>query len=647
VDLGGRPFTILGVMPRGFDDLIASRAYQGAELWTPLGYDPAASFACRTCRHLVVFGRLADGQAMTAAESELTAIYREMVAEHPREYANAGAQLQTLGELFLGPVRPALLLLGGGVALLFLVACANVASLQLIRASERASEVAVRAALGVTRTRLVRQLLTESVLLSSIGALLGLLPAWAAVRLVAVAGPTDLPRIADVALDLRAILVAFLLASASGALFALAPLRQLLSRDAAGDLRGAGRRTGGARVWRTRSLLVAGNVAMAAVLLAGSFALIRSVSRLLAVEDGVRADGVLTMKVWAGGPRFRDGDTAQQVAAASAFYDDVLARLRALPGVQSAAAVSTLPVSGDIDGYGFHVAGRLTANPEDAPTADRFSVAGDLFTTLGIPLLAGRLLDARDGPASERVVVINRAAATSLFAGEDPIGRQVMLGPPTADPRTIVGVVGDVRHLGLDQQVRPQAYVPHAQWAFPDTLMTLTLRSSGDPLALAGAVRGVLRDVDRSQPVTDIRPYEDVVATSTGTRRFVANVLTGFAALALVLAVIGLYGAVSVTVAQRRMEIGIRMALGARAETIRGMVFAHGLTPVVGGVLLGLIAALALLGAASGLLFEVSPADPVALGSTLGVLLLTGAVACAVPAWRASRINPAASLRAE
>jgi putative ABC transport system permease protein len=647
VDIGGRPFTVVGVMPRGFDDLVASRLYGEAALWVPLGYDPAASFACRTCRHLVVFGRLADGVSTGDAEAELSGIFRAMAAEHPRDYANPGASVQTLSELFLGPVRPALLLLAGGVALLFVVTCANVASLLLLRASERSGEVAVRAALGVTRVRLARQLLTEAVLLSGAGALIGLVPAWAAVRLVATAGPAELPRLAALSLDGRAIAVAVLLALASGVLFGLAPLRHLLRRGRGDDLRGAGRRTAGVGMWRARSLLVAGNVAIAAVLLAGSGVLVRSVSRLLAVESGVRSEGVLTMKVWAGGQRFRDGDTTQQIAAATSFYGDVLTRILALPGVTSAAAVSTLPLSGEIDGNGFHVSGRLTTNPEDAPTADRFSVAGDLVGTLQIPLLAGRLLDARDGPSSERVVLINRAAAERIFGGDNPIGHQVMLGPPTAAPRTIVGIVGDVRHQGLDREVGPQVYVPQAQWAYPDTLMSLVVRTGGDPLALAGAVRGVVRDVDPAQPVTNVRRYQDVVADSTSTRRFVAGALAVFAALALALAVVGLYGALSVTVAQRRLEIGIRLALGARTEAIRRMVFLHGLRPVLAGVLVGLLGALVALRAAAGLLFEIAPTDPTALAGAFAVLLAGGAVACVVPAWRAARIDPAQSLRAE
>lgn len=647
VDISGRPFTVVGVMPPGFDDLVAERAYGDAELWVPLGYDPAASFACRTCRHLVVFGRLADGVTAAAAEAEFASLFRGMAAEHPREYANAGARVQTLSELFLGPVRPALLLLGGGVALLFLVACANVASLLLLRASERSGEVAVRAALGVTRARLARQLLTEAVLLSAVGATLGLVPAWAAVRAVAVLGPRELPRLAGLSLDARAAGLAVLLALASGVVFGLLPLRQLTGRGSADELRGAGRRTGGSAVWKTRAVIVAGNVAMAAVLLAASGVLVRSITRLLTVEPGVQAAQVLTLKLWAGGARFDEGDTAQQIRTAVTFYDDVLERVRALPGVQNVAATTVLPLSGDIDGYGFHIAGRLTANPEDAPSVDRFVVAGDYFRVLGITLLSGRLFEPRDSAGAAAVAVINREAAETLFGGQNPLGQQVMLGPPNAAPRTIVGIVGDVRHRGLDRPSGPQVYVPQAQWAWAETLMTLVVKTAGDPAALAGAVRRVVRDVDPAQPVTDVRTYDDVVAATTATRRFVASALGVFAATALLLAAVGLYGALSVTVAQRRMEIGIRLALGARAAAIRNMVFASGLRPVTAGLVVGLAGGLLVLRAMTGLLYEVRPADPAALAGAAGLLLVTGAVACALPAWRASRIDAARSLRAE
>jgi putative ABC transport system permease protein len=641
------PHVIVGVMPGGFEDIVASRFYKDAGLWFPLGYDPAASFACRTCRHLRVLGRLAPGVTPAAAEAEISRLFARMADAEPGAYTRPGARVTRLRDVILGPVRPALLLLWGGVAVLLLVACTNVASLLLLRASERSTEVAVRAALGVTPARLVRQLLTESVLLSTAGALLGLVPAWAAIRVIASAGPSELPRLAALSLDARAVSVAVLLAVASGALFGLAPLRQLTRRHGSDELRGAGRRTGGVGMWRARAALVAGNVAMAAVLLAGSGVLMRSVTRLLAVEPGVNPDGVLTLRLWAGGERFTRGEAAQQIATAVAFYDDVLTRVRALPGVIAASSVTTLPLSGDIDSFGFHVAGRLTANPAEAPSADRFVVTSDYFATMGIPLLRGRLIDARDGSHAERVVLINRAAADTMFAGEDPIGRQVMIGPSTAPPRTIVGIVGDVRHRGLDRPVEPQVYLPQAQWVWAETSMTLVVRTAGAPLAVAGAVRGVIRDVDPAQPVTDVGSYAEVIAATTSTRRFVAGALGAFAALALVLALVGLYGALSVTVAQRRTEIGIRLALGARAEAIRRMVFLNGLWPVVVGAAVGGAVALVALRGLAGLLFEVRPADPAALASTLALLLAAGAAACVVPAWRASRIDPARSLRAE
>lgn len=647
VVLSDIPHVIVGVMPRGFDDLVASRLYNDAGVWFPLGYDPAASFACRTCRHLRVFGRLAPGVSAADAQAELSAHFATLAAEHPAEYANPGSRVDAIGDVLLGPVRPALLLLAGGVALLLLVACANVASLLLLRASERTGEVAVRAALGVTPARLARQLVTEAVLISGAGALAGLVPAWAAVRLIALEGPRELPRLATLGVDARAIGVAVLLALVSGVVFGLAPLRQLTRRGGGDELRGAGRRSSGVAAWRMRAWFVAGNVAMAAVLLAGTAVLGRSVTRLLAVEPGVVADGVLTLRLWAGGQRFAAGETPDQIAAAVQYYDRVLARLRALPGVTSAAAVTTLPLGGGVDGFGFHVAGRLTANPEDAPTADRFVVAGDYFATLGIPLLRGRLIDQRDTQSAARVALINREAAETIFGGDDPLGHQVILGGRDGAPRTVVGVVENVRHHGLDRPPGAQVYVPQAQWAWAETLMTVVVRSAGDALALAAPARAAVRDIDAAQPVTDVRLYTDVIAATTATRRFVAGALAVFAALALLLALVGLYGALSVTVAQRRLEIGIRLALGAHAPAIRRMVFLSGLRPVTVGLAAGLTLALLALRATSGLLFEVRPADPAALAAAAAVLLLTAGAACAIPAWRAARVEASRALRAE
>ncbi len=388
------------------------------------------------------------------------------------------------------------------------------------------------------------------------------------------------------------------------------------------------------------------NVAMAVVLMAGAGLLVRGVNRLLLVEPGFSPDGVLTLRLWAGGQRFSAGTTDQQVAAATGFYDAVLARTRAVPGVMAAAAVTTLPLGGDVDGYGLHIVGRPTANPEDAPTADRFVVTPGYFATLRIPLVSGRLLDERDSRQAARTALISRHAALTLFPDADPIGQQVVLGGPDGPPRAIVGVVGDVRHHGLERALQPQVYVMQAQWAWAETLMTLVVRTSGDPVALAPTLRAVVREVDAGQPVTDIRSYDDVIARTTSTRRFVAGTLGAFAVLALLLAVVGLYGALSVSVAQRRTEIGIRLAMGADARQVRRLVLRHGLGPVTAGLALGAVGAVAAARLVGERFVDGPGVDPVAVGAALAVLLAASVAACAIPAARAARIDPATSLRA-
>ena len=647
IAISGIEYRIVGVLPRGFEDLIAARLYGGAQVWYPLGYDPAAPFACRTCRHLRVFGRLRPGVDPAAAERELGRLFASFEGEHPTEYHAAGAQVSRLADGFLGPVRPVLLILWAGVAALLLVACGNVANLLLLGASERSQEIAVRAALGVTRGRLARQLLTEAAVLGLAGGLAGLAPAWAAVRLLRVAGPADIPRLADAALDGRAVAVALLLTLVCGLVFGLVPLRELLRRHSGTAALSAGRRTDSAATWRVRAVLVAANVAMAALLLVGSGLLVRSLRGLLAVSPGFDPAGVLTMQVWASGPAFRAGDNEQQIATGVRFYDQVLSRARALPGVTAAAAVTILPLGGGVDGCGFHIEGRPYANPEEAPDADRFVVTPGFFAALRIPLLRGRLPDERDRQGGPAVAVVNRTAAEELFPAEDPIGHRVSLGPPNASPRTIVGVVGDVRHRGLDLPVGPQVYVPQAQWAWAETDMTLVIRSSGDPLALASPVREIVREVDPAQPVTDVAGYEQIVAASTASRRFAAGLLTVFAATALVMALVGLYGVLGVLVGQRRRELAVRIALGARAKGIRRLVLAQGLRPVAAGLAVGLGLAAGSVGALRSLLFEVQAIDPATFAAAAAVLAGCAVGACLLPAWRAARIDPAGILRGE
>jgi putative ABC transport system permease protein len=638
-------YVVVGVMPPGFRDLVAGRLYEGAEMWFPLGYDPAAPYACRTCRHVRVFGRLARGETAETAARELSDHVAVLADAHPSEYDHPSIAVRRLSDFFLGPVRPVLLVLSFGVALLLLVACGNVANLQLLRTSERGQEVAVRAALGVTRIRLGRQLLTEALLLALMGGALGLAAAAACVRVVRAIGPAQLPRLENVAIDPPTAAMALACAIGCGVVFALVPLKHLRRRDAAAVLTGAGRRTDTADTWRLRALLVGGNVAMAAVLLVGAGLLVRSTIGLLAVEPGFRYDHILTMRVVLGGARYGSGPPEEQIRAVSTFYARALERARALPGVEAASAINMLPLGGGRDLYGLHIAGRPRANPEDAPNALRFVAHDGIFDALRIPILTGRVFDRRDAQGAPLVAVINRAAAQDLFPGEDPIGHQVMLGIPSAPARTIVGVVGDVRHEGLDEPPGYQVYVPHAQWAWAEPMMSLVVRTSGDPLQSAGAVRGLLRDLDAMQPVTSVQRYDSVVGVSTATRRFAASLLGGFAISALTLAVVGLYGALGVVVRQRQREIGIRLALGAAAGEIRRMVLKQGMRPAAGGLLLGLATALAAAGVLKTLLYGIEPRDPLTFAASTLVICVAALLACLLPAARAARVDPAAAIR--
>lgn len=646
LEIGTAQFRIVGVMPRTFTDMVAQRLYNDAELWTPLGYDPAASFACRTCRHLRVFARLAPGVTVAQAQRELGDIMGSLEREHPDSYSQAGIQVDTLPDIFLGPVRPVLLALWGGVLLLWLVACGNVAHLTLLRASERHHEVVVRTMLGVTGARLVRQFLTEAGVLATAGGVAGLALAWTIVRLVATDGPADIPRLSDIALTTPVLVAAVAFTIVSAILFSLLPLHQVLRTTREHHLGTGGRGSTATRsVWQARSMLVTANVALAVLLLVGSGLLVRSLTGLLAVRTGFDPSGVLTLELWAGGSRFSTGASEEQIASTVGYYDEVLTRIRALPGITAAAAVTTLPIGGNFDRSGFHIEGRLHANPQSAPDADRFAVTPGYFDAMRIQAVRGRLLNETDRQGGERVAVINETAARTLFGGDDPIGRRIMLGPPTGAPRTIVGIAADVAHGSLDEPVGPQVYVPQAQWGWAETWMTVVVRTTGDPLAHAEAVRSVIRQVDATQPVARVRRYQDVVDATMGTRRFAATLLTAFAATTLVLAIVGLYGSVSVMITQRRRELGVRMALGASTSGVRTLVLTHGLRPVVIGIGLGIGAAVLSTGALTSLLYGVTPLDALTFVVASGTVIAAAIAACLFPAWRAGRIDPAIALR--
>lgn len=646
IQVNNIPFTVVGVMPSAFDDLVAAQRFQNAEMWTPLGYDPQASNACRSCRHLAVFARLNDGVDLRAAEAELTALITATAAANPREYNRPTVQVVRLDALFLGPVRPVLLVLLGGVVLLLLVACGNVANLLLIRSTEREQELAVRTALGVTTTTLIRQLLTESIMLAFAGVILSLPLAAAAVRFVVSSAPATVPRLASAGLDTRAVAVAIGLALATGLLFGMIPALQARKKRTITGLRDGTRRTATASTWRMRAFLVAGNMTMAAVLVVSSGLVARSLLGLLAVDIGFKPDRILTGQIALAGPQFGRDET-QNIATAVRFYDTLLEQVSRLPGVESASGVTTLPLSGDIDGYGLHVVGRLNANPESAPSADRFVVAPGFFETVGIRLQRGRLLGDVDRQGAPNAVVVNETLAREIFPGEDAIGRSIRMGPNDAPDRMIVGIVNDVRHVGLDAPQTYQVYVPQAQWVWAETGLNLVVRTTGDPMAVAASIRAVLREIDPAQPLTRVQAYDEIVAAATGPRRIAAQLLIAFAVIALLLAAVGLYGALGVVAGQKKQEIGLRLALGADGGQIRRLLLFQGLRPAVAGLVAGLgIAALAG-GVLRSLLYGVDRLDLVTFAGAAAVLVAAAALACAIPAARAARVNPATALRAD
>jgi len=645
ISINSVTYTVVGVMPRSLNELVSARLMPGSEIWTPLGYTTAFPPACRSCRHIQMVGRLRDGVTLSQAAADATRVYQSLSQDFPRDYATPSAVLTPIRDRFLGPARPVLLLLWAAVGLLLLMACANIANLLLIRASEREEEVAIRRALGVSPARLLRQFMTESLLLAVVGGAAGTVLAIWATRVLVTNGPDEIPRLQEVAVSGRVLLYAIASSVVTGLIFGMAPARMLLARiggDGAGVLTHGIRTTAGPAAWRHRAVLVGVNVALSTVLLVASGLLVRSFVTLLQVDPGFNPRGLLTMEVELSGPAY---DDTPKIAR---LYDELAARLAALPGVTAAGASTNLPLTNSIDQWGITIEGRRLENPAEGPEADRYGVAANYFAAMNIPLLRGRLLNDGDGTGAPPVVVIGKTMADRLWPGDDPIGQRITLaGGPNNPPRTIVGVVGDVHHDGLHLPVSLQAYMPQAQSPWPQSSMTMIVRvvDGQDPTSLAAAVRDELRAIDPQQPVISLRSYDSIIATLMATRRFTLVLLAAFAGTALVLAVVGLYGALSYVVTQRQREIGVRVALGADHRDIRRLVMAQGLHPVAVGTAVGLAGAAAAGQWIGAMLFGVTPTDAVTYGVTLGAMVLSATLACVLPARRAAMVEPAVTLR--
>jgi putative ABC transport system permease protein len=648
--LNNEPYTIIGVMPPGFQSVTRipdGVALADSELWIPLGSTAnAAEFISNRDIHLLaVVARLKPGVTRDQAQSEMTTIASRLEQTYPDTNTGLGASVTPMHEEVVGKTRPMLLVMVGAVGFVLLIACANVANLLLARSAGRQKEIAIRTALGATRSRLIRQLLTESLLLSVVGGVVGILLALWGVDILRAVGPRDIPRLRDVGLDAGVVGFTLAVSILTGMVFGFAPAFQASKPDLNGALKEGSRgSTGSFSRSSLRSLLVVTEVALALVLLIGAGLMIRSFVRLQQVSPGFNAENVLTMDLALSVNKYAKPE--QQAA----FIQNVLQKIESLPGAQAAGITSSLPLGrGDSSGP-FRFEGLPTPAPGEAPTASFRAVSPHYFEAMGIALMKGRAFTEQDRAGAPDVMIINEALARRYFPDEDPVGKRLignrlqLLGGDEVT-REIVGVVADVRHFGLDAEARPEMYFPYNQDPWPGAYVAV--RAASDPAAMAAAIRNQIWAVDKDQPIYNVKVMGRRVAESTMQRRFNMLLLAVFASVALALAAVGVYGVMSYSVTQRTHEIGIRMALGAQSADVLKLVVSQGMALALAGVGVGLGAALALTRLMSSLLYGVSATDPVTFAVIPLVLTGVALVACFVPARRATKVDPMIALRYE
>ena len=642
--LDGELWTVIGILPRGFDNVISA----AARIWRPMQYDTAqaANFSTREWgHHLVMVGRLRAGVTEEMAGRDLNEIARNPRGEFPRPpWADLklGFIASPLQVEITRTVRPALLAIVGAALLVLAIACVNVTNLLLARGVQRQGEMAVRVALGAARGRLVRQLLTESLLLAGAGGALGLVVAQFAVGTLVAIAPVDLPRAGAIAVNGAVFAFALGVTTLIGLAVGVVPAMHATRSDVQTRMRQVSRHAiGGHQL--TRRVLVVAEVSLALVLLVGAGLLLRSLGLLLAIPPGFHPDHVLTMQVQESGHKFDAAEVQYQ------FFERAREAAERVPGVTAAAFTSQLPLSGDIDGYGVEF--QNDPNPGDDGSVFRYAVSPSYFETMGIPLVRGRLLNAHDTAGSARVVVISQSLAKRKFPGRDALGQELRLGSGVGkkdEPwATIVGVVGNVKQLSLAFGNTDAVYMTPRQWYWVDNPMSLVIRTSGDAAALAPAVRRAIWSVDKDQPIVRVATMDEMVANSEAQRRFALLIFEAFAVVALALAAIGIYGVISGGVTERAREIGVRAALGATRSGIAALVLRQGLALTGIAVVVGLAGAMAASEALASLLYGVSRLDAATYFGVAGLLLGVSAIACWAPAWRAARIDPAVTLRSE
>jgi putative ABC transport system permease protein len=635
--LDGVSREVVGVMPRDF-------AYPSeSQAWLPIAYNGSFVSGQRANWYLDVVARLKPGVTQQQAAAEVETLARNLEKQYPNANAKVGITTYPLLEAMVGDVRRPVMILLGAVGFVLLIACANVANLLLARAASRGSEMAVRTALGAGRGRLVAQLLTESVLLSLVGAGLGLLLSVWCVELLEGLEPGGIPRLDNVGVDATVIVFTIAIAFVTGIVFGLIPAFTA-TRGMSGALKEGGRGAvtsrGGARV---RGALVVAELALAVMLLAGAGLLMRSFLKLQSVDPGFKPEQALTFELTL--PDARYAEDPQRLA----FFDQLLPKLRGLPGVRSASAILGLPLT-DLDLIiSFDIAGRPPLPPADRPAMQVRVATPDYFNDVGIPLTRGRGFTEDDKEGMPRVLLITESAARQYFPGEDPIGKSIVLGWGRGRGRRaggeVVGIVGDVKDAGLNEPNAPQVYLPYRQW--PVSFMTVVVKTAVPPASLAGAARAQVSSIDPNLPLSNVATFDAVVAKSIAPQRFYMLMLAIFASVALVLAAIGIFGVLSYAVSQRTREIGIRMALGAPVSSVVRLIVRQAMVLVLCGVAAGTITGLFVSQAMIKMLFSVEPSDPATFASVAALLVAVALFASYLPARRATRVDPVVALRAE
>jgi putative ABC transport system permease protein len=636
------PRTVIGIMPPGFDfpppiDLEGPAAPRRSDVWVPFGWDYGTT--SRSAHFMTVVGRLAPDATHASAEADLRAVAANLARAYPASNADWSARVVPFEEVVMGDARLALVVLLGAVGAVLLIACVNIANLLLARSAARQKEYAVRAALGAARWPLLRQAIVESQLLALTGGAAGLLVAYATMGAIVRMAPANVPRLADASIDPVVIGFTALLAVVTGLLFGLAPAVRALSPDLAQWLRQGGRSAGqdGVRV-HARNALVVAEVALSLVLLVGAGLLFNSFLRLRGVDTGFSARNVATMRLNLSRQHYPE--TTQVVQT----YAELERRIQSIPGVEAAGFSRDVPLAGDFQGTELILEGETpAASPDDAKLTHFSIVTPGYFDAMGIPVVSGRGFRAGDAVEGAAPVVVNARSAALYFDGRDPVGQRVT---SFGDPRPIVGVVGDVRLESMADDPTPALYFMHADQGQYRSL-SLVVRSQLDAAGILDAVVREVHALDPRIPVYDARTLEQVVAQAVAQPRFSTALLLVFSGLALVLAAVGIYGVVSYAVGQRTRELGVRMALGARPLDALRLVLRDGMRPVAAGVAIGLVASLWLTRGLRSLLFEITPTDPATLAIVCAFLLAIAAVACWIPARRASRVDPMVALRAD